>query len=45
MIVFVTNSVLLATELMPLPLKVEADAQKVALGKKLFLDPILNFRT
>jgi len=42
MMVFVTNSVLLATELIPLPLKVDADVQKVALGKKLFLDPILS---
>ena len=42
MMLFITTTVLLATELMPLPLNVEADAQKVALGKKLFLDPILS---
>jgi len=41
-ILFITSNVLLATELIPLPLKVEADAKKVALGKKLFLDPILS---
>lgn len=42
MIFLMTNSILLATELMPLPLKVEADERKVQLGKKLFLDPILS---
>jgi len=42
MIALMTNSVLLATELMPLPLHVDADEKKVQLGKKLFLDPILS---
>jgi len=42
MMFFIGNSILLATELIPLPLTVEVDAKKVALGKKLFLDPILS---
>lgn len=36
------TQILLATELIPIPLEVKVDAKKVALGKKLFLDPILS---
>ncbi len=35
-------TIVFSAELVPLPLKVEADPKKVALGKKLFLDPILS---
>jgi len=42
MLVCMMHTLLWSVELMPLPLKVEADPKKVALGKKLFLDPILS---
>ena len=35
-------TILSATELVPIPLTVDVDDKKVALGKKLFLDPILS---
>jgi len=42
-ITVIVAQMLCATELIPIPLTVKADQKKVALGKKLFLDPILYF--
>ncbi|WP_309497461.1 cytochrome-c peroxidase [Sulfurovum sp.] len=42
MILFLSTTVFIFAELIPLPLTVEADDKKVQLGKKLFLDPILS---
>ena len=37
-----SNVVLMASELVPLPTEIEVDNKKAQLGKKLFLDPILS---
>ncbi len=42
MILFLSTTMSLFAELIPLPLTVEVDDKKVQLGKKLFLDPILS---
>lgn len=42
MILFLSTTLFLSAELVPLPLTVEVDHKKVQLGKKLFLDPILS---
>jgi cytochrome c peroxidase len=43
LIVFsISNIVLIGSELVPIPTEIKVDNQKVQLGKKLFLDPILS---
>ena len=42
MILFLSTTLFLSAELIPLPLTVDTDDKKVQLGKKLFLDPILS---
>ena len=41
-ILFLSSTLSLCAELIPLPLTVKVDEKKVQLGKKLFLDPILS---